>query len=514
MLDKHTHTLIAHRLHQAEQSREQIRAISLEYPEITIEDAYAVQREWVSLKIAEGRVLKGHKIGLTSKAMQASSQISEPDYGALLDDMFFHDGSDIPVDRFIVPRIEVELAFVLAKPLRGPNCTIFDVYNATDYVIPALELIDARCHNVDPETQRPRKVFDTISDNAANAGVILGGRPIKPDALDLRWISALLYRNGVIEETGVAAGVLNHPANGVAWLANKLAPYDVQLEPGQIILGGSFTPVALYKEATMQNAFKAALKAGRPQIGLWLGLTSSYSAELLAGAGFDWLLIDGEHAPNSVQTVLTQLQAIAPYPSQPVVRPSWNDPVQIKQLLDIGAQTLLVPMVQNADEARLAVSATRYPPAGIRGVGSALARASRWNRIPDYLHQANDAMCVLVQIETREALKNLPQILDVEGVDGVFIGPADLSADMGFAGNPQHPEVQAAIEQAIAQILSAGKAPGILMANEQLAKRYLGLGALFVAVGVDTTLLARSAEALAARFTDVTTAVDNNKSVY
>ena len=254
----------------------------------------------------------------------------------------------------------------------------------------------------------------------------------------------------------------------------------------------------------MENAFKTALKAGKPQIGLWLGLTSSYSAELLAGAGFDWLLIDGEHAPNSVQTVLTQLQAIAPYPSQPVVRPSWNDPVQ----------TLLVPMVQNADEARLAVSATRYPPAGIRGVGSALARASRWNRIPEYLHQANDAMCVLVQIETREALKNLPQILDVEGVDGVFIGPADLSADMGFAGNPQHPEVQAAIEQAIAQILSAGKAPGILMANEQLAKRYLSLGALFVAVGVDTTLLARSAEALAARFTDVTTAVDNNKSVY
>lgn len=184
----------------------------------------------MSLKIAEGRVLKGHKIGLTSKAMQASSQISEPDYGALLDDMFFHDGSDIPADRFIVPRIEVELAFVLAKPLRGPNCTLFDVYNATDYVIPALELIDARCHNIDPETQRPRKVFDTISDNAANAGVILGGRPIKPDELDLRWISALLYRNGVIEETGVAAGVLNHPANGVARLANKLAPYDVQLE--------------------------------------------------------------------------------------------------------------------------------------------------------------------------------------------------------------------------------------------------------------------------------------------
>lgn len=248
----------------------------------------------------------------------------------------------------------------------------------------------------------------------------------------------------------------------------------------------------------MKNAFKDALKAGRPQIGLWLGLANSYSAELLAGAGFDWLLIDGEHAPNNVQTVLTQLQAIAPYPSQPVVRPSWNDPVQIKQLLDVGAQTLLIPMVQNADEARNAVAATRYPPAGIRGVGSALARASRWNRIPDYLHQANDAMCVLVQIETREAMSNLASILDVDGIDGVFIGPADLSADMGFAGNPQHPEVQAAIENAIVQIRAAGKAPGILMANEALAKRYLELGALFVAVGVDTTLLARGAEALAA----------------
>lgn len=241
MLQKDVISQIAQRLNQAEKSGEQIRQISLDHPEMTIEDAYAIQKEWVGLKIAEGRVLKGHKIGLTSKAMQASSQIDEPDYGALLDDMFFDDGCDIPTDRFIVPRIEVELAFVLAKPLRGPNCTIFDVYNATDYVIPALELIDARCHNNDPETNRPRKVFDTISDNAANAAVILGGRPIKPRDLDMRWISALLYRNGVIEESGVAAAVLNHPANGVAWLANKLAPHNVQLEPGQIILGGSFT---------------------------------------------------------------------------------------------------------------------------------------------------------------------------------------------------------------------------------------------------------------------------------
>ncbi|NUU64940.1 2-oxo-hepta-3-ene-1,7-dioic acid hydratase [Enterobacteriaceae bacterium BIT-l23] len=253
MLNDQTVAQLADELNQAEKGREQIRQLSLRHPEMTIEDAYAVQRRWVQNKIAEGRVLKGHKIGLTSKAMQASSQIDEPDYGALLDDMFFDDGSDIPFGRFIVPRVEVELAFILAKPLRGPNCTLFDVYNATDYIIPALEIIDARCHNVDPQSGRPRKVFDTISDNAANAGVVIGGRPIRPDALDLRWISALLYRNGVIEESGVAAAVLNHPANGVAWLANKLAPHDVQLEAGQVILGGSFTrPVPARKGDTFQ----------------------------------------------------------------------------------------------------------------------------------------------------------------------------------------------------------------------------------------------------------------------
>ncbi|REF26359.1 2-oxohept-3-enedioate hydratase [Xenorhabdus cabanillasii] len=251
MLQQEVVSQVARRLHQAEKDRKQIRQISLDYPEITIEDAYAIQREWVGMKIAEGRVLKGHKIGLTSKAMQASSQIDEPDYGALLDDMFFQVGSDIPYERFIVPRIEVELAFVLAKPLPGPNCTLFDVYNATDYVIPTLELIDARCHNIDPETQRPRKVLDTISDNAANGGVIMGGRPIKPDELDLRWVSALLYRNGIVEESGVAAAVLDHPANGVAWLANKLASHGTQLEAGQIILSGSFTrPVPARKGDT------------------------------------------------------------------------------------------------------------------------------------------------------------------------------------------------------------------------------------------------------------------------
>lgn len=251
----------------------------------------------------------------------------------------------------------------------------------------------------------------------------------------------------------------------------------------------------------MTNHFKRALQQKRRQIGLWLGLGSSYSAELLAGTGFDWLLIDGEHAPNTVPDVLAQLQAIAPYASHPVVRPAWNDPVLIKQLLDIGAQTLLIPMIQNAEQARLAVSATRYPPQGIRGVGSALARASRWNRIADYLPRASQEMCVLVQVETREAIANLAEITQTEGVDGVFIGPADLSADMGFAGNPQHPQVRQVIEQAIGQILAAGKAPGILMSAVEMAQHYLDLGALFVAVGVDTTLLSRAAQQLMANFT-------------
>lgn len=241
MLDAKTIAACAARLNAAEKGREQIGHFSLEFPGITIEDAYAIQRAWVALKIDEGRVLKGHKIGLTSKAMQYSSNISEPDYGALLDDMFFHDGADIPFERFIVPRVEVELAFVLNRRLTGPGCTIFDVLNATDFVVPAVEIIDARIQQIDSVSKATRKVFDTISDNAANAGIVMGGRPFKPTDTDLRWVSALCYRDGQIEESGVAAAVLNHPANGVAWLANKLAPYGVALEPGQVILGGSFT---------------------------------------------------------------------------------------------------------------------------------------------------------------------------------------------------------------------------------------------------------------------------------
>lgn len=232
---------LAERLDEAERLRSQIGHFSLQHPEMTIEDGYAVQRAWVEKKIAGGRRLIGHKIGLTSRAMQRSSNIGEPDYGALLDDMLFPDGQDIPVGRFIEPRVEVELAFVLKDALTGPGVTIFDVLNATDYIVPAIEIIDARIARIDKATGATRKVFDTISDNAANAGLVLGGRPIKPDMVDLRWVCALIHRNGVIEDSGVAAAVLGHPAHGPAWLANKLAPHGEKLEAGEIILGGSFT---------------------------------------------------------------------------------------------------------------------------------------------------------------------------------------------------------------------------------------------------------------------------------
>ncbi|WP_434630374.1 4-hydroxy-2-oxoheptanedioate aldolase [Pseudomonas sp. Z1-29] len=248
------------------------------------------------------------------------------------------------------------------------------------------------------------------------------------------------------------------------------------------------------------NTFKQRLRSGEAQIGLWLGLADAYCAELAANAGFDWLLIDGEHAPNDLRTLLGQLQAIAPYPGQPVIRPVIGDTALIKQLLDIGAQTLLVPMVESAAQASELVRAMHYPPHGVRGVGSALARASRWNSIAGYLDHADEQMCLLVQIESCEGLANLDAIAAVEGVDGVFIGPADLSASMGHRGNPGHPQVQAAIEDAIARIRQAGKAAGILSADETLARRYIELGAAFVAVGVDTTVLMRGLQALAATF--------------
>ncbi len=241
MLSPDTIAGLAAELQQARRTRTALRHFSARFPGMTVADGYAVQRAWVALELADGRSIRGRKIGLTSRAMQLSSQISEPDYAPLMDDMFFEPGGDIAINRFIAPRVEVELAFILGRRLQGPGVTLFDVLAATDYVSPAIEIIDARIEQFDRDSRAPRKVTDTISDFAANAGIVLGGRPVRPDAVDLRWVGAMLFKNGVVEETGLAAGVLNHPANGVAWLANKLKPHDECLEPGQVVLAGSFT---------------------------------------------------------------------------------------------------------------------------------------------------------------------------------------------------------------------------------------------------------------------------------
>jgi 2-oxo-hept-3-ene-1,7-dioate hydratase len=235
---------LAAELHESEKSRVQVEHFSKRFPGMTVEDGYAVSRAWVKMKLAEGRTARGHKIGLTSRAMQLSSQIDEPDYGTLLDDMFFEPGA-IPAQRFIAPRVEVELAFVLKRKLEGAKVSVDDVLAATEYVTPAIEIIDARIEQFDRHTKAMRKVQDTISDNAANAGIVLGGNRMNPRELDLPRCGAILRQNGAVEETGLAAGVQGHPAIGVAWLAMKLAPWGECLEAGEVVLAGSFTrPVA------------------------------------------------------------------------------------------------------------------------------------------------------------------------------------------------------------------------------------------------------------------------------
>jgi 4-hydroxy-2-oxoheptanedioate aldolase len=248
-----------------------------------------------------------------------------------------------------------------------------------------------------------------------------------------------------------------------------------------------------------QNPFKRALKAGTPQIGLWSSLSSAYSVEIIAGAGFDWILLDMEHSPNDLESLVSQLQAAAPYPSHAAVRVPWNDMVTIKRVLDVGAQTLLIPYVQNADEARQAVASTRYPPTGVRGVAGT-TRASRFGRVKNYAKRAHEEICVLVQLETRPALAEIEKVAAIDGVDGIFIGPADLHASLGYTGETANPAVMPVIEDAIRRIRKAGKAPGYLSPVEADAKRMLSAGALFVAVGADVGLLARGAEALCAKF--------------
>ena len=248
-----------------------------------------------------------------------------------------------------------------------------------------------------------------------------------------------------------------------------------------------------------ENPFKRALARGKPQIGLWSSLSSNYTVEVIAGAGFDWILLDSEHSPADIENLLTQLQAAAPYPTHPIVRIPWNDMVTIKRVLDIGAQSLLVPYVSTVDEAEAAVSFTRYPPAGVRGVAGT-TRATRFGRIKDYARRAHEEICLLVQVETEQALDNLEAICGIDGVDGVFIGPADLHASLGHAGEIANPKVKPMIDDAIRRIRKSGKAPGILTPNEADARHWLECGALFVAVGSDVGILARGAEALAAKF--------------
>jgi 2-keto-3-deoxy-L-rhamnonate aldolase RhmA len=232
---------------------------------------------------------------------------------------------------------------------------------------------------------------------------------------------------------------------------------------------------------------------------LWASLCSNIAAEIISDSGFDWILLDSEHSPNEIPDLMSQLQSVARGTATPILRPAWNDAVMAKRALDIGAQTLLFPYVQNAEEARRAVASTRYPPAGIRGV-SVAARASRYGRTPGYLAKANSEMCVLVQVETLTALEQLETIAKVEGVDGVFIGPSDLAASLGHLGNPQHAEVQKAMQDAVTRLKALGKPAGILTGNEEEARRYIGWGYLFVAVGADVGLLAKNADALAKKF--------------
>lgn len=250
------------------------------------------------------------------------------------------------------------------------------------------------------------------------------------------------------------------------------------------------------------NRFKRALKSGERQIGFWSSLASNISVEILAGSGFDWLLLDTEHSPNDVPQVYGQLQAMMENDTHPVVRPPWNDMVIVKRYLDMGVQSLLIPTVQNREEAEQAVAYTRYPPNGVRGFASG-SRSSRFGRIKDYHTRCEEEICVLVQIETNEGLENLDAIATVEGVDGVFIGPGDLSAGLGYLGQPGHPDVRKIIEDAISRIRATGNAAGILTGDEEQARACLAAGCQFIAVGADAALLARGSEAIAAKYRDV-----------
>ncbi|MFS8036018.1 HpcH/HpaI aldolase family protein [Xanthobacter sp. AM11] len=257
--------------------------------------------------------------------------------------------------------------------------------------------------------------------------------------------------------------------------------------------------MSLPRNTLPANPFKHALHAGRQQIGFWCAIPSNYTSEILAGAGFDWLVLDTEHSPNELPNVFNQLQSVVGGSAEPVVRVPWNDPVTLKRFLDIGARSFLIPMVQTADEARAAVAATRYPPHGIRGYAVA-SRATKFGRTVDYFERCAEEMCVLVQVETIEALERVEEIAAVPGVDGVFIGPGDLSASMGLLHQPTHPDVVAAIEAGLGRIQAAGNRGGVLVGDPALAQRYMAAGSVFTAVGVDAAVFARTVDAIARQY--------------
>ncbi|WP_205669595.1 2-keto-3-deoxy-L-rhamnonate aldolase [Acinetobacter sp. MB5] len=250
----------------------------------------------------------------------------------------------------------------------------------------------------------------------------------------------------------------------------------------------------------ISNNFKKALEAGEVQYGLWLSTTSSYMAEIAATSNYDWCLIDGEHAPNTIQNIYTQLQAIAPYKTHPIVRVLEGTQANIKQALDAGAQTLLIPMVDSAEQALQVLKATQYPPQGSRGVGASVARASRWGRIQNYMQNVSDDLCILIQVESYTAIQNIDEILEVEGIDGVFIGPADLSASLGYPDNPGHEKVQQIIEQTVQKIIASGKVAGFLAPSPDMAKKAIEWGVKFIAIGVDTMLYTQAIDERLALF--------------
>ena len=503
---------------KAEKERVQAVQLSTTWPDITIEDSYAISTEVANRKIAAGAKLIGHKVGLTSKAMQRSSMIDEPDYGHLLDNMMIADGAKVPHENYCRPRVEIELAFIMGKRLAGPGVGLPEVLRATEYVVPAIEIVDARIRD-------QRKIFDTVADNGAAAGIVIGGRPVGPMDVDLRLVGGIMYRNSEIEETGLAAGVLGHPRSAWRGSPTSSALTRSNLNPATscsqarsrascsrktaipctpILARSAASPCSSFSAREFQmdlprNAFKHAIASGQLQIGLWCSLCSNITAEVVAHSGFDWLLLDTEHSPNELPDVLSQLQAVQTGTAAAIVRPAWNDMVLIKRYLDIGAQSLLIPFVQTAEEARAAVAATRYPPAGVRGITGS-GRASRYGRVKDYLKNASREICVLVQVETKSALDQIENIASVEGVDGVFIGPNDLSASFGHIGNWGHAEVQAALKSAVQRLKKIDKPAGILTPNEEEAKRFIEWGYTFVAVGSDLGLLTRNADALAKKF--------------